>query len=242
MEITLDVKEISKKFGGLKAVNDFSMNIEKGIIHGLIGPNGAGKTTVFNMIMGEIRPDKGQIFYNGENITHHPTYKRVMLGISRTYQILREFPQFTVLENIAFPMLPKSRIVGEEIIWSEAKNLAIEFSLEEHLSRYPTELSIGSLRKVELCRALITKPKLILCDELYSGLTHGEIKELNEKIMKLNKEREITFLVIDHNLKALKDIVNKVTVINFGSKIAEGTFEEVINNPTVQKAYLGEER
>lgn len=236
--LILEAKELTKRFGGLVAVKDFNIALKEREIHGLIGPNGAGKTTVFNLIMGELRPDKGRVFYHEEDITNLPTYRRVQLGISRTYQLLREFPDFTLLENIAFPLLPRARKLGESI-WEKAKKIAKELGIEEYLFRYPREVAIGILRKTELCRALITDPKIILCDELYSGLTYGEISDLNEKIMNLWEERGITFLIIDHNLKALSTIAKKVSVINFGEKLIEGTFEEVVNHPKVQEAYLG---
>jgi branched-chain amino acid transport system ATP-binding protein len=236
LKVILEAKGLVKKFGGLIAVDNFDISVEEKSIHALIGPNGAGKTTVFNLIMGDIRKDAGQIFYDGKDISEYPVYKKIRMGISRTYQLLRLFPGFTILENIALPLIERMGMTKDVI--DNAKSLAAEFGIEKYLLMYPNELSLGNLRKVELCRALITKPKLILCDELYSGLTFGEIEELNNKIKSLN-EAGLTFLIIDHNIKGLKPIVNKVSVINFGKKIAEGSFEEVVNNPVVQKAYLG---
>ena len=241
MGVLLEVHEISKRFGGIIAVEDFSFYVKEKEILGLIGPNGAGKTTVFNLIMGEVRQDKGRVFFNGKDITDYPTHKRVNLGIARSYQIPRAFKEMTLYDNLRMSMLPdsiRSNLTMRGYDPLSIKKVAIETGIEEFLLKYPEEVPLAVLRRTEFAMALLKNPRLILLDEIFSGLTTTEINSLI-KLIKQKRDEGMTFIVIDHNLRAISTLVDRVVVMNFGRKIAEGLYQEIINNENVKKAYLG---
>jgi len=237
----LEVRGLTKKFGGLFAVYELSLHVEKGETLGLIGPNGAGKTTVFNLIMRELKQDEGEIYFEEKEISKYQTHERVKMGISRTYQIPRPFGDMTVTENIRVGIMPDqiSRIMAMSSQTDTERKIGKSVGFEKHgLSKYPSELSMGDLRRLELARTIATNPKLLLLDEVFAGLTVGEIAELTE-LLKEKKKEGLAFIIVSHDLRSLAFLVDRVVVVSFGQLIAEGSFEEVIANKKVQEAYLG---
>lgn len=237
----LEVRDLTKKFGGLFAVHDLSLYVEKGETLGLIGPNGAGKTTVFNVIMNELKQDEGEIFFEGQEISKYPTHQRVKMGIARTYQIPRPFGEMTVSENIRVGIMPDEimRILTMNAQGEAERTIGKNVGFEEReLAMLPRELSMGDLRRLELARTIATNPKLLLLDEVFAGLTVGEIAKLSELLKKM-KHEGLTYIIVSHDLRSLAPLVDRVMVVSFGITIAEGTFEEVIANQKVQEAYLG---
>lgn len=237
----LELRGLTKRFGGLLAVCDLSLHVEEGETLGLIGPNGAGKTTVFNLIMRELKQDAGEIYFEGREITRYPTQERVKMGLARTYQIPRPFSEMSVRENIRVGLMPDQilRIMTMNLKGGAEGDIGrkVGFS-EEELSTYPYELSMGSLRRLELAKTIATNPKLLLLDEVFAGLTVGEIGELSE-LLKTKKKEGLTFIIVSHDLRSLAPLVDRVVVVSFGQTIAEGSFEEVIADEKVREAYLG---
>lgn len=237
----LEVRGLSKRFGGIFAVYDLSLYVREGETLGLIGPNGSGKTTIFHLIMGELKQDSGEIFFGGKEISKYPTQERVKIGIGRTYQIPRPFSEMTVTENIRVGIMPDEivRTLTVNAQGEVERKIGKSVGFKEHeLSMYPYELSMGNLRRLELGRMIATNPRLLLLDEVFAGLTVGEIAELSE-LLKKKKEEGLTFVVVSHDLRSLAPLVDRVVVVSFGQAIAEGTFEEVITNEKVREAYLG---
>jgi branched-chain amino acid transport system ATP-binding protein len=237
----LEVNLLTKKFGGIFAVFELSFHVAEGESLGLIGPNGSGKTTTFNLIMRELKPNAGEIFFEGKEISKYQTHERVKMGISRTYQIPRPFSEMTVSENIRVGIIPDAL---RQIISSKARSgeeLKIGTSVgfkESDLSILPYSLSMGNLRRLELARTLATNPKLLLLDEVFAGLTVGEISELSD-FLKEKKKEGLTFIIVSHDLRTLAPLVDRVVVVSFGQLIAEGSFEDVIADKKVKEAYLG---
>ena len=238
----LAVQELSKTFGGLSAVKNLSFCVSEGETVGLIGPNGAGKTTIFNLIMNEFRPDSGEIFFKGEAISRYPTHERVKLGIARTYQVPRPFSEMTVGENIRVGMLPDNlwKMVTEET--DEALEIEIGRSVgfdDHQIAQQPSELAMGDLRRLELARTLAIQPSLLLLDEVFAGLTLGEIDQISELLVE-RKKYGLTYVMVSHDLRSMAPLVDRVIAVSFGEIITEGTFDEVVNNKIVQEAYLGQ--
>jgi ABC-type branched-subunit amino acid transport system ATPase component len=236
------VQDLSKTFGGLSAVKNLSFCVSEGETVGLIGPNGAGKTTIFNLIMNEFRPDSGEIFFKGEAISRYPTHERVKLGIARTYQVPRPFSEMTVGENIRVGMLPDNlwKMVTEET--DEALEIEIGRSVgfdDHQIAQQPSELAMGDLRRLELARTLAIQPSLLLLDEVFAGLTLGEIEQISELLVE-RKKYGLTYVMISHDLRSMAPLVDRVIAVSFGEIITEGTFDEVVNNKIVQEAYLGQ--
>ena len=237
----LEVKGLTKKFGGLVAVNDLSFHVEEGEVLGLMGPNGSGKTTVFNLIMGDFPPDSGQVLFGGEDITNYPTYQRVKMGIARTYQVPRPFRELPIIEDIRVSTMPDSIIGnfrGGGARLDEVKKIAEDVGLKGRFHLYPHELTMGDLRRVELARALATNPRIVLLDEIFAGLTVAEIEEL-DKLLRRKMEEGLDFVVVSHDLKALAPLVDRVVVIHFGEFIAEGPFDQIVEDEKVKEAYFG---
>ena len=237
----LEVKGLTKKFGGVVAVDDLSFYVEEGEILGLMGPNGAGKTTTFNLIMGDYKPDAGEISFKGKNIGRLQTHQRVKLGIARTYQVPRPYHDLPVIEDIRISSVPDSitKCLGgqkEEI--EEARQIGESVGLKDRLMKYPYELSLGDLRRVELAKAVATNPRIIMLDEIFAGLTVHEITEISELLLK-KREAGLVFIVVSHDLKALAPLVDRAVVIQFGHLIAEGSYEEIAHDGKVKKAYFG---
>ena len=237
----LEVKGLTKKFGGVVAVDDLSFYVEEGEILGLMGPNGAGKTTAFNLIMGDYRPDAGEIFFQGKNIDRLQTHQRVKLGIARTYQVPRPYHDLPVIEDIRISSVPDSItkcLGGQKGELEEARQIGESVGLKDRLMKYPYELSLGDLRRVELAKAVATNPRIIMLDEIFAGLTVHEITEISGLLLEKRKAG-LVFIVVSHDLKALAPLVDRAVVIQFGHLIAEGSYEEVAHDEKVKKAYFG---
>lgn len=249
----LDVKNLSISFGGLKAVDDFHMAIEKGQLYGLIGPNGAGKTTVFNLLTGVYKPDSGSIELDGMNITGRKTTDINQAGVARTFQNIRLFKELSVLDNVKAGLHnhhPYSTIEGilrlpryfkvEKAMDEQAMELLKVFDLDGEADYKASNLPYGKQRKLEIARALATEPKLLLLDEPAAGMNPNETKELMDTICFVREHFDMTILLIEHDMKLVSGICEKLTVLNFGQVLAEGGTSDVLNDPEVIKAYLGE--
>ena len=234
----LEVKGLTKNFAGLTAVKEVDFHVKKGEILGLIGPNGAGKTTLFNMVSGFLNPTKGNVFLNGKDITGVSPPKICHLGVTRTFQIVKPLSQLTVLENVMVGAF--SKIADTEETRREAIKI-LEFTGQLHQKDLKaSSLPLGVRKRLEISRALGTRPELLLLDECMAGLNPHEISDAIELIGKIKKSG-ITLIVIEHVMKAIMAISDRIVVINHGEKIMEGTPEEVANNQEVIKAYLGED-
>ena len=249
----LEVKELGISFGGLRAVDDFHMTIEPGELYGLIGPNGAGKTTVFNLLTCVYKPTDGYILLDGENITGKKTIEINQHGIARTFQNIRLFNELTVLDNVKVGLhnhhsystltgilrLPKYYKVEKEMD-ERAMELLKVFDLDEEDAYKASNLPYGKQRKLEIARALATEPKLLLLDEPAAGMNPQETQELMNTIRFVRDEFHMTILLIEHDMKLVSGICEKLTVLNFGQILTEGETSEVLNDPKVITAYLGE--
>lgn len=239
----LEVDKLVKNFGGLVATNNMSFSVEEGESLGLIGPNGAGKTTIFSLIMGEHRQNSGSIKYRGREVSDLPTHARIQLGVSRTYQVPRPFMEMNVLENIRVGLMPDDlwKMLFHTADPEKEKELAMSVGLaEDDLLRNPSELSIGDLRKLEFARTLATDPSLMLLDEVFAGLTAGEIAQIAELINQKRQEG-MTFIIVSHDLKSLEPLIDRTIAMNYGAIVAEGSFAEVMADDQVKATYLGSE-
>jgi len=233
----LEVKNISKKFGGLSVLKDISFNVEQGSIVGLIGPNGAGKSTIFNIISGFIRPDSGRILFRNKDITKLRPHEITRLSISRTFQSVRPFMDYTVEENVKVGAL-FGRGYGRTV--EDRTNYAISLTgLESKRTEKVSSLPIQQRKLVEVARALASSPELILLDEPMAGFNNREIEHFSN-IIKQIREKGTTVLLVEHVMKAIMGLSDKVIVLNAGTKIAEGKPEEVTKNEQVIAAYLGD--
>lgn len=249
----LEVKNLGISFGGLKAVNEFHLEIEKGCLYGLIGPNGAGKTTVFNLLTGVYKPNEGIIKLDGENMVGKKTIDINKSGIARTFQNIRLFKELSVLDNVKVGLhnhykystlagifrLPQYFKVEKEMN-EKALELLKVFDLDQDADTLASNLPYGKQRKLEIARALATEPKLLLLDEPAAGMNPNETKELMDTIQFVRKHFGMTILLIEHDMKLVSGICEKLTVLNFGEVLAEGNTSDVLNNPEVIKAYIGE--
>ena len=249
----LEVKNLGISFGGLKAVDDFSVTIEKNDLYGLIGPNGAGKTTVFNLLTGVYKPDKGFIKLDGKNITGKSCVEINKDGIARTFQNIRLFSQLSVLDNVKAGLhnhheyttlegilrLPRFRAMEKEMD-KKALELLDVFGLVNHANVTASNLPYGMQRKLEIARAMATGPKLLLLDEPAAGMNPNETAELMETIRLVRDRFDMTILLIEHDMKLVAGICEKLTVLNFGRILCQGETSEVLHDPEVIKAYLGD--
>ena len=236
MEPVLQVRKVTKIFGGMTAVNAVDLDIYPGEIIGLIGPNGAGKTTFFNSVTGFYKCDGGSVRFDGKDITSKTTYQNCKAGMARTFQIVQPFGQMTSLENVMIGAFNRTSSYKEAE--SQAKKWIEFVGMEEKMHDRVTNLNIGDQRKLEMARALATGPKLLLLDEVMAGLTPTEIDDVIELVRKIKKSG-ITVLMIEHIMKALMQLSDRVVVLDHGTKIAEGTPEEIANNDRVIESYLG---
>ncbi len=252
-EIILKTDHLCIQFGGLKAVNDVNLEIKKGELYGLIGPNGAGKTTVFNILTGVYKPTSGRVYLCGEDITGKAPMEVNKKGIARTFQNIRLFGGLTVLENVMVGLSNQVKCsVAESILRlpkhkkSEAEmrergmELLKVFGLDSYADYLASNLPYGKQRKLEIARAMATNPTLLLLDEPAAGMNPNETQELMNDITYIRKNMGITILLIEHDMRLVSGICEKLTVLNFGTELAKGNTDEVLNNAEVIKAYIGE--
>lgn len=233
----LEVRNLTMKFGSLIANSDVSFDVERGTIVGLIGPNGAGKTTLFNCVAGLYKPASGKVAFNGRDITGLPPYKIARLGIARTFQVVRPLKEMTVFENILVGAY--LRHSDTDAAYETAERCMDICFLSELRDKLSGGMTIGNKKRLEVARALATGPELLLLDEAVAGLTSTEVKDMVEVILRLKGEG-VTLLMVEHIMEAIMPIADKIVVLNSGVKICEDSPGEVVNNPEVIKAYLGE--
>ena len=248
----LQVKNLSKSFGGLKAISNCSLKIKKGSITGIIGPNGSGKTTLFNLIAGNLKSSHGSVLFNNEDITNVPSYELFSKGVLRTFQIAHEFTNQTVLENLM--MVPGGQsgeklvnaLFKPSLVKKEEKNVkekalkVIDFLNLKHLTQeLAGNLSGGQKKLLELGRTMMVDPKIVLLDEVGAGVNRTLLNEITDAILRLNKEKNYTFFVIEHDMDLIEKICDPVIVMAEGSVLFKGNFNEVKNNEMVIEAYLG---
>jgi branched-chain amino acid transport system ATP-binding protein len=250
-EKLLEVKEISKQFGGISALTEVSLEIQRGEIYALIGPNGAGKTSLFNVITGIYTPNSGSILLNGQEMTGKKPHEMAKAGVARTFQNIRLFPSMTALENVMVGRHCRTAagVIGavfrhpqaqaeEKAISNRARELLDYVSIAKHTHTVARNLSYGDQRRLEIARALATEPVLLALDEPAAGMNHTETNSL-EALFRTIRADGVTLLLIEHDVKLVMGLCDRMTVLNFGKKIAEGTPEFIKNHPEVIEAYLG---
>ena len=248
----LQMRKLNKYFGGLRAVNDFDMDVPEGGLYGLIGPNGAGKTTVFNMVTGIYGPSSGEILFQGEDLVGLEPHEITQKGIGRTFQNIRLFPRLSVLDNVRIAyhshagygltdaVLRTSRFYDREReLTEEATSFLEVFNLQDRLDEVASSLPYGEQRRLEIARALAVEPKMLLLDEPAAGMNPAEVFNLMELIRFIRDRFKLTIFLIEHQMRVVMGICEQITVMDFGEVISRGNPEEIRNDPRVIEAYLG---
>ncbi|MGE5551574.1 MAG: ABC transporter ATP-binding protein [Bacteroidota bacterium] len=250
----IEIEGLQKRFGGIKAVEDFSFSLPEGAIYGIIGPNGAGKTTIFNVISGIYRPDSGRVRLFGRDITGWQQHRVAVAGIGRTFQNIRLFRGLTVAENVLIAMDPNApysfwesllptprKLMAERRSKAEARAYLGLLGLEDYAEMKPEGLPYGLRRRLEIARALAIGPRVLLLDEPAAGLNPKEIEDLNDLILNLNRDRSLSIILIEHRMEVVMRLCQRIYVQNFGRTLAVGSPAEIQANEEVIKAYLGDE-
>ena len=250
----LKIVELSHNFGGLCAVVDFFLTVAEGESVGLIGPNGAGKTTIFNLITGVFKVFQGRIYFAGQDVTEWPSHRITAAGVARTFQNIRLFKDLDVLDNVRLGAFARHGYSLKEALWRgrsfrgeegkwirRAYELLARFNLEQYAHTPARHLPYGEQRRLEMARALISNPKLLLLDEPAAGMNEGEVESLIQLIQDLKKEFSLTILLIEHQMQVVANLCQRVTVLDFGLTLAEGPPQEIQRHPKVLEAYLGKE-
>jgi branched-chain amino acid transport system ATP-binding protein len=240
MAALLEVDDVTKRFGGFRALNGVSLAVREGERFGLIGPNGSGKTTLINCISGSLRNEGGAIRFAGRDVTGLPAHQRARLGIARSFQIPKPFTSMTVLENLYIPLRYAARARSRHTDpTSEAMDILRVLDLEAKAHLKPAGLTQIDMRKLELARAMAAKPKLLISDEAMAGLSSNEVDDILPVLFRLN-ERGIAIIMIEHIMRAVMRFSERIAVLDAGEKIADGAPDDIVKHPAVEKAYLGE--
>jgi len=247
-DIILEANGLSKNFGGLVAVDDVSLKVERGKIHSIIGPNGAGKTTLFNLLSGRYKPTAGQVIFKGQDISDLPINQRALRGMGRSFQITNVFPNLTVLENVRLAVQAHSntnftwwrRADSYQPFIDKAYDVLKTVGLEKNVASLATTLPHGGKRKLELAIIIASDPELLLLDEPTAGMASEQVPELLETIEQIRQQDNKTIVLVEHNMNVVMGVSDKITVMNLGRLLSEGTPEQIAQDETVQKVYLGE--
>ncbi|HIA81834.1 MAG TPA: ABC transporter ATP-binding protein [Rhodospirillales bacterium] len=238
----LEIRNLTKMFGGFTALSDVNLSVEPGERLGLIGPNGSGKTTLINCISGSIRDYEGEVQFNGQELNGLAAHQRTRVGICRSFQIPKPFASMTIKENLLVPLeyAVQKGDLGGTSIYEEADNIIDTIGLAEKADQLTSGLTQIEMRKVELARAMAAKPKLLICDEAMAGLSSSEVDDILKILIALNEATKITIIMIEHIMRAVMSFSERVVCLDAGKVIANATPDEVIKTPAVEKAYLGE--